>query len=60
MSQMKHQLNKSLFEESIMKKIPMLMDNNVVEAVPRQEVVDFFRSLRDGGVEAKWQQIMLI
>ena len=37
-----------------------LLDNQIIEVVPRREMIDYYNSLKDQGVEAKRQQLMFI
>ena len=49
-----------LFRRRYDEKMTELMDNNAIEVAPKKEIVDFFRSLKDEEVEAKWQHFMCI
>ena len=43
-----------------MREITGLMENSIIEVVPRQYMVDYYRSLKDKGVKSKRQHVMII
>ena len=60
LNQMKKQPDRAYFEDAMVKEMKALLDNQIIEVVPRREMIDYYNSLKDQGVEAKRQQLMFI
>ena len=60
MSEMKRQPDRKAFEQAMKVEVQAMFDNDTWHKVLKQEMCDYYKSLKKKGVEYKRKQLMLI
>ena len=53
LNQTKYPTDRGLFELSVIKKMTLLIENQIIKVAFGQEIVDYCKNLKDQGIEAK-------
>ena len=58
LGEMKKEPDHAMFQEAMVELMKALMDNNIIEVFPRQQMMDHCQNLQAKGIDAKREQSM--